>query len=292
MFAARSCKPDLSEGMLNFANSKINLGLHITAKRPDGYHDLETVFYPVGICDVVELTDLPGKAATAGRDERQNQFRVFRTAIPGVLDDNICLKAFSILQKDFKLPAQEISLLKNIPVGAGLGGGSADAAFIVRLANEKFKLGLSTSQMEDYVRPLGADCAFFIRNRPVYAEGKGDVFSPVALDLSAWYLVLLKPEIHVSTAEAYGGVKPLKPAVPLKEVIAQPVTEWREHLKNDFEVSVFARYPEIAQLKASLYEAGAVYAAMSGSGSSVFGIFRTPVILPELARKCELFYGV
>lgn len=278
--------------MLNFANSKINLGLHITAKRPDGYHDLETVFYPVRICDVVELTDLPGKAATAGRDERQNKFRVFRTAIPGVKDENICLKAFSILQKDFDLPAQEISLLKNIPVGAGLGGGSADAAFIVRLANEKFKLGLSVPQMEDYVRPLGADCAFFIRNRPVYAQGKGDVFSPLALDLSDWYLVLLKPGIHVSTAEAYAGVKPVKPAASLKEVIALPVTEWRERLKNDFEVSVFARYPEIARLKAALYEAGAVYAAMSGSGSSVFGIFSTPVILPELEPRCEIFYGV
>ncbi|HKG08070.1 MAG TPA: 4-(cytidine 5'-diphospho)-2-C-methyl-D-erythritol kinase [Pedobacter sp.] len=267
--------------MLAFANAKINLGLNITEKRPDGYHNLETVFYPVKIYDVVELTD----AAVVSCEVKGIE-------IPGAAGNNICLKAFLKLQQDFKLPAQKISLLKNIPVGAGLGGGSSDAAFLIRLVNEKFKLGLSAGQMEDYARPLGADCAFFIQNKPVFAFGKGDEFSEVNIDLSNYYLVLVKPAVHVSTAAAYSGIMPSKPSTSLKDLIHLPLENWKSVLKNDFEDAVFVKYPETEQIKTRLYESGALYAAMSGSGSSVFGVFAAPVQLPDLEKDNKVFYNV
>jgi 4-diphosphocytidyl-2-C-methyl-D-erythritol kinase len=267
--------------MLAFANAKINLGLNITGKRPDGYHDLQTVFYPVKIYDVVELTDSP-----------ELTFESHGIAIPGKAQDNICMKAYRALQKDFNLPAQRITLLKNIPVGAGLGGGSADAAFLVKLVNDKFNLGLSNGQMMDYVRPLGADCAFFIENKPVFAKGKGDEFSALDVDLSHYFIVVIKPEVHVSTAEAYAGVQPRMPAVSLQELVKQPVSKWKESLMNDFERTIFAGHPEIEQIKTKLYEAGATFAAMSGSGSSVYGIFEQKVSLPELEKHNKVFYNV
>lgn len=267
--------------MLAFANAKINLGLHITEKRTDGYHNLETVFYPVKIFDVAELTDA-----------EQNSFEARGIDIPGAAGENICMKAFGVLQKAFNLPPQKLTLLKNIPVGAGLGGGSADAAAVVKLANDKFGLGLSAEQMEDYVRPLGADCAFFIKNKPVLAFGRGDEFEPADIDLSNYYLVLVKPPVHVSTAAAYSGIKPARPSTSLKDLIHLPLENWKAVLKNDFEATVFAKYPEIEAVKASLYEAGALYAAMSGSGSAVFGIFRTAVKLTGLEEQNQVFYKV
>ncbi|HMI04374.1 MAG TPA: 4-(cytidine 5'-diphospho)-2-C-methyl-D-erythritol kinase [Pedobacter sp.] len=267
--------------MLAFANAKINLGLHVTEKRPDGYHNLETVFYPVKIYDVVELTDAD-----------QNGCEVKGTDIPGDTRDNICFKAFETLQQDFALPPQKITLLKNIPVGAGLGGGSSDAAFLIKLVNDKFGLGLSVSQMEDYARPLGADCAFFIQNKPVYAFGRGDQFAPLDIDLSNYYLVLVKPPVHVSTAAAYLGITPSIPSTSLKDLIHLPLENWKTGLKNDFEGPVFMKYPETEQIKTRLYNAGAMYAAMSGSGSSVFGIFRSPVRLTGLEKDNQVFYGV
>lgn len=267
--------------MLAFANAKINLGLHITEKRQDGYHNLETVFYPVKICDVVELSD-------AG----QTSCVVRGTDIPGDVNDNICLKAFLALQRDFVLPSQKITLLKNIPVGAGLGGGSSDAAFLIKLVNDKFKLGLTAGQMEDYARQLGADCAFFIQNKPVYAFGKGDEFSQLDIDLSNYYLILVKPAVHVSTAAAYEGITPSIPSTSLKDLIHLPLENWKQVLKNDFEATVFRKYPETEQIKTRLYEAGALYAAMSGSGSSVFGIFRSAVRLTDLEKDNQVFYDV
>jgi 4-diphosphocytidyl-2-C-methyl-D-erythritol kinase len=267
--------------MLAFANAKINLGLHITEKRPDGYHNLETVFYPVRICDVVELTD-------AG----QTSCEVKGIDVPGNAQDNICLKTFHALQQDFALPPQRITLLKNIPVGAGLGGGSSDAAFLIKLVNDKFGLGLSVSEMEDYARPMGADCAFFIQNKPVYAFGKGDQFAALDIDLSNYYLVLVKPPIHVSTADAYRGITPSIPSTSLKDLIHLPLENWKTGLKNDFEGPVFMKYPETEQIKTRLYEAGAAYAAMSGSGSSVFGIFRSAVRLTDLEKDNQVFYNV
>ncbi len=231
--------------------------------------------------DVVEITDAEEISCV-----------VAEGTIPGNAEDNICLKAFNALQTDFGLPAQRITLLKNIPVGAGLGGGSADAAFLVKLVNDKFNLGLSDAQMEDYVRPLGADCAFFIRNKPVFAYGKGDEFEVIDVDLSAYFIVLVKPDIHVSTADAYSGIKPIRAATTLKDLIHLPMKDWKAQIVNDFERSVFTKYPEIAAVKSSLYHEGAIFAAMSGSGSSVFGIFAAEVKLPQLEKRNKVFYNV
>lgn len=267
--------------MLAFANAKINLGLNIIEKRSDGYHNLETVFYPVKLYDVVEITD----ATETG-------CMVSGIHVPGDAGDNLCMKAFKALQKDFEFPAQQITLLKNIPVGAGLGGGSSDAAHLVKLLNDKFKLGLSVAQMQDYVKPLGADCAFFIESRPVYAFGKGDEFSPIAIDLSKYFLVLVKPPVHVSTADAYAGIKPIIPSRSVKDLIHLPVKEWRSCLENDFETSVFSKYPEVEQIKSKLYQSGALFALMSGSGSSVFAIFDQRVKLPELEKHHKVYYNI
>jgi 4-diphosphocytidyl-2-C-methyl-D-erythritol kinase len=267
--------------MLTFANAKINLGLFLTEKRVDGYHNLETIFYPIQIKDVIELVD-----AT------ETTMLVKGVDVPGDASDNICLKAFKKLQNDFDLPNQQIVLLKNIPVGAGLGGGSADAAFLVKLINQKFNLGLSVNQMEDYSRPLGADCAFFIANKPTFAYGIGDEFEPVDLDLSKYYLVLVKPPIHVSTAEAYSQINVKQPLSSLKDLIHLPIREWRNQIFNGFEPSVFAKYPQIQEVKTKLYTAGALFALMSGSGSSVFAIFEKAVKLPDLEENNVVFYGV
>ena len=267
--------------MLAFANAKINLGLFLTEKRADGYHNLETVFYPIQLHDVIELIDAA-----------ETRCIIKGIEIPGEAADNLCLKAFKRLQSDFNLANQQIILLKNIPVGAGLGGGSADAAFLIKLVNEKFDLKLSRSKMEDYARVLGADCAFFIENKPTYAFGKGDEFSTAQIDLSAYYLVLIKPPIHVSTAEAYRNAKVGKPSTSLKDLIHLPLSEWKAHVLNDFEVSVFAQYPQIDEIKTQLYAAGATFALMSGSGSAVFGIFEKPVQLPELEKENLVFYNI
>lgn len=267
--------------MLAFANAKINLGLYVTEKRPDGYHNLETVFYPVKINDVIEITDA-----------EKTTCQIKGIDIPGDAEDNICLKAFELLKKDFDLPAQQITLLKNIPVGAGLGGGSSDAAFLIKLLNDKFELGLNTGQMEDYARQLGADCAFFINNKPVFAEGKGDEFSEVKVDISGYRIVLVKPPVHVSTADAYGGIAPHKSGASLKELIQLPLKDWKLNIKNDFESTVFSKFPEIALVKQALYHEGAIFAAMSGSGSSVFAIFENEVKLPGLEKDNKVFYNI
>lgn len=267
--------------MLAFANAKINLGLLLTSKRSDGYHNLQTVFYPVKLYDVVELVDA-----------QQTSLTIKGIDIPGYAEDNICLKAFKNLQADFDLPHQHIILLKKIPVGAGLGGGSADAAFIIKLVNEKFGLNLSVAQMQDYARILGADCAFFIENRPAYAVGIGDVFENLTIDLSSHFMVLVKPPIHVSTVEAYASVKVKEPQTSLKDLIHLPLVQWRDYIMNDFEPAVFSKYPQIDEIKTKLYASGATFALMSGSGSSVFAIFEKPVQLPELEKDNLVFYGI
>ena len=267
--------------MLTFANAKINLGLNLIEKRPDGYHNLETIFYPIRVTDAVELVDANTTSCiTKG------------IIIPGEDKDNICLKAFKQLQLDFNLPNQQIVLLKNIPVGAGLGGGSADAAFLIKLVNEKFNLNLTLSEMQGYARKLGADCAFFIENKPVYAFAKGDEFDEIELNLSNYHIVLVKPPIHVSTALAYASVKVKQPSISLKKLIHLPLGEWKTTIFNDFEPSVFAKYPQIEAIKTKLYAAGATFALMSGSGSSVFAIFEKSVQLSELEKENLVFYGV
>jgi len=267
--------------MIVFPNAKINIGLNITERRPDGYHNLETVFYPLMIKDALELIE-----------SKQLSFQSSGIAIPGVSSQNLCLKAYHLIKQEYDIPPVSIHLHKHIPIGAGLGGGSADAAFFIKLVNQVYSLGLTPDAMTDYARQLGADCAFFIYNQPVYAYGKGDQFESVSLDLSAYKLILVMPPVHVSTAEAYGGIKPSPTKQSLKELIKLPVNQWREVIINDFEPHIFKAHPEIKEVKEALYNAGALYACMSGSGASVFGIFEKLPDLTALEKSNQVFYNL
>ena len=246
--------------MILFPNAKINLGLHIKSKRADGYHDLETIFYSVNYCDILEILPSDQLAFTSSGID-----------IPG--KSNLCLDAYNLLKNDFDIPAVQIHLHKIIPIGAGLGGGSSDAAFTLKGLNKLFGLQLNTEQLKTYAVQIGADCPFFIENKPMLATGIGEILESIELDLSAYHIAIVKPNIHVSTKEAYSLVTPNESLISLRDLIKSPVKEWQ--LQNDFEQSVFAKYPAIEDLKNSLYEQGAVYAAMSGSGSSVFGLFES-----------------
>ncbi|MDR0938452.1 MAG: 4-(cytidine 5'-diphospho)-2-C-methyl-D-erythritol kinase [Mediterranea sp.] len=260
--------------MITFPNAKINLGLSVVSKRADGYHDLETVFYPIG-----SLTDALEVVASANGDTR---LRTYGNAVDGQPEENLVTRAYRLLAQDHRLPPVDIHLYKRIPSGAGLGGGSADAAFMLRLLNDYARLGLTDEELEAYAVRLGADCAFFVRDRPTYAEGIGNRFAPINLSLAGYGLALVKPDIFVSTREAFKGIHPHRPEHPVREVIERPVSEWRERLVNDFEESVFPLHPTIRQIKEELYRQGAVYASMTGSGSSVFGLFAPGVPLPDV----------
>jgi 4-diphosphocytidyl-2-C-methyl-D-erythritol kinase len=248
--------------MIVFPNAKINIGLNVVSLRPDGFRNLESCFYPVQWTDALEMVPAD-----------QLQFHLSGIPVPGQPETNLCLKAFHLLQADHGIAPVHMHLHKNIPIGAGLGGGSADAAFALRLLNDLFGLKLDAEALEDYARRLGSDCAFFIRNKPVFATERGDVFQDLALDLSGYRCLLVYPDRHITTAEAYGQVVPRQPAVPLRELLQQDISTWKDQVKNDFEAALFPRYPELGQIKDRLYEHGALYAAMSGSGSTVFGLF-------------------
>ena len=248
--------------MITFANANINLGLQVVAKRPDGYHNLRSGFYPVGWSDVLEI--LP--AANL-------QFTSTGIQIPGEASGNLCLKAYQLLRGDFDFPPVHIHLHKLIPIGAGLGGGSSDGASTLCILNELHGLGLQAEQLETYARRIGSDCAFFIRNRPVYAFEKGDQFEAITLNLKEHFIVLVNPGIPVSTAEAYAGTQPQPPASDLKSALQGPLSTWREAVGNDFEPALIIQYPAIGEIKESLYRHGALYASLTGSGSTVYGIF-------------------
>lgn len=269
--------------MIIFPNAKINLGLNVVARRPDGYHDLETIFFPIHLQDALEVT-----RRTNTTDGADYSLHVSGTPLDGDSEDNLVVKAFRLLRSDWpQVTPVDIHLFKHIPTGAGLGGGSADAAFMIRLLNDKFELHLTEEQMERYAARLGADCAFFIRNRPALATGIGDVLTPIDLSLSGYHIVLIKPDIFVPTREAYSRVQPRRPAMPLREVAALPVSDWREVMHNDFEESVFHLHPAIAAIKDKLYDLGAVYASMSGSGSAVYGLFTHPLPhVDEIFSRC------
>ena len=267
--------------MIVFPSAKINIGLNIVNKRADGYHDLETVFYPIMIKDVLEVIEAKTLSFTSSG-----------LAIQGEQEGNICLKAYDLLSRDMKLPFVQIHLHKDIPIGAGLGGGSADVAFFIKLMNEKFDLGLNRERMEHYASLLGADCAFFIQNEPVFASGKGDYFEEIGLDLTNYFIVLIMPDVHSGTSEAFKNIIP-KPAIAsLKELIKNAIPTWKDTIENDFESGLVKKYPAIGVIKDSLYHCGAIYASMSGSGSSVYGIFASPLKLPELEGNNRVFYGV
>lgn len=268
--------------MIVFPNIKINLGLSITEKRPDGYHNLETVFYPVALEDALEIRTLT-------EAEKKITLHQYGMEIAGNPEDNLVAKAYSLLDKEFHLPPVEIHLYKHIPSGAGLGGGSSDAAFMLKLLNNHFHLELSEDQLEIYAATLGADCAFFIKNKPTYAEGIGNIFSPIELSLRGYQIMIVKPDVFVSTREAFANIHPHHPEHPVKEVIRRPVAEWKDRLINDFEVSVFPQHPVIGEIKQELYNQGAIYASMSGSGSSVFGLFAPNATVPEISWKTDAF---
>lgn len=269
--------------MLTFPQAKINLGLYVVSKREDGYHNLETIFYTIPLHDTLETqplrnSNLPYSLQVVGAD------------LGGSADDNLVVKVFRSLQEEFHLPATDIYLDKHIPTGAGLGGGSSDAAEMMLQINKTYDLGLTPVQMEQRLSHFGADCPFFVRKTPVFAEGIGNVFSPASVSLKGYTLLLIKPATSVSTREAYANITPAPPRHDLREAISKPINEWKNIITNDFELSVFPQHPEIAAIKQTLYDMGAVYASMSGSGSAVFGLFSHAVERPEAVfHDCFVF---
>lgn len=256
--------------MIVFPNAKINIGLNITAKRPDSFHNLETVFYPIKLTDILEIIPQNINVSSANNC-------IFKTTgipIPGKKNENICIKAWSVMQKQFSLPPSSIHLHKVIPPGSGLGGGSSDAAHVIKLTNELYGLNLKTGDLKDIASGIGSDCAFFVLNEPVFATGKGDQFQEIEVNLKGFYLRLIFPGFQVSTRFAYSAVKPGKPEQTLLETIKLPVEQWKNNVGNDFEKTVFQMYPELKKIKESLYLSGAIYASMSGSGSAVYGIYK------------------
>ena len=257
--------------MITFPIAKINLGLNVVEKRADGYHNLQTVFYPVPVKDALEVQLMDEQFPS----EVDCDLKVTNLNIEGDEQRNLVVRAYQLLKADFPtLPRIHTHLWKGIPTQAGMGGGSSDCAYMIRLLNDLFDLGLSREQMIDYAARLGADCAFFIDSRPCYAEGIGEKLQPIALDLSEWYIGVVRPDIPVPTKEAFSRIRPHYPAVNCREAVKQPVETWKETLVNDFEESVFALHPEIGAVKEKLYKMGATFAAMSGSGSALFGLFR------------------
>jgi 4-diphosphocytidyl-2-C-methyl-D-erythritol kinase len=252
--------------MIVFPNVKINLGLYITEKRPDGFHNLSSLFYPVQWTDALE-------AITT--DNQELNFTSSGNPIPGDVSKNLVVKAYHLLSADFQLPGMRVHLHKNLPMGAGLGGGSSDGAFMLQLINAKAELGLSNTQLQSYAAQLGSDCPFFILNRPCLVSGRGEIIEPIDFSLAGHYIVILMPPLTVGTAEAYSWIKPAQPTDALRDILSSPISEWKNRLRNDFEEPVSLRHPLIRELKELLYAEGAVYASMSGSGAALFGIFPT-----------------
>lgn len=268
--------------MVCFPNAKINLGLNILEKRSDGFHNIETVFYPITLRDILEI--IPS-------DTNETTLEIMGLEIPGDSNSNLCLKAYHLLAKDFELPGVNIYLQKLIPMGAGLGGGSSDGAFTLITLNLMFNLGLSEAQLTDYAGQLGSDCAFFIKNKPAIGEGKGNILKATEILLKGYYLALVKPDVHVGTAEAYAGVKPFFPEVTVGKTAQLPILSWKNKLVNDFEVSIFPKHAEIKYIKENLYDKGAIYSSMTGSGAAVYGIFESHPQLKEEFPNCFYWEG-
>lgn len=267
-----------------FPNAKINLGLNVVEKRPDGYHTIETVFYPIGLSDVLDVE--------LSESCTDYSFSSYGIQLDGDPEDNLIVKAYHLLRSGYQFPPIDISIVKQIPFGAGLGGGSSDAAFMLKALNQLFNLKITPNRLEKLAAKLGADCPVFIKNKPVFATGIGNVFTPIKFSLKGKFLLLVKPDIHVSTVQAYSKVIPEKPKFSLIESIQQPIADWKDLIKNDFEQSVFSQFPAIEKIKNDLYNMGAVYASMSGSGSSVYGIFETIPAENDLFEGCFVVGGM
>ena len=262
--------------MIVFPNAKINLGLSVVRKREDGYHDLETIFYPIALKDILEI--MP-------RDDKEVKLNISGIESACEVKDNLVVKAYNKVKEKFDIPGIDIYLHKIIPSGAGMGGGSSDASFMIKGLIKLFDLNISEDECEKISGTLGADCPFFIKNHPVFAEGTGDVFSPVRVSLKGYKIVVIKPSVSVPTKDAFGGIKPRNPEMQVKNIVENyPVNNWREMLVNDFEDTVFRKYPEIRNIKEKLYSMGAVYCSMSGSGSSVYALFKE---IPDLENHFD-----
>ena len=266
--------------MITFPCCKINLGLNVVSKRADGFHDIETVFYPIPLHDALEIKKMDEQFPS----ETNCDLKVTGNAVECNERENLVVKAYELLARDYELPRIHIHLYKHIPSQAGLGGGSADAAYMIRLLDERFRLNMGYTEMERYAAQLGADCAFFITSATSYATGKGEILEPAddeAGNLDGYYITIVKPDVAVSTAEAYAGITPQKPRKCCRDIVRQPIETWKDELHNDFEPVVFAKYPELARIKQQLYDNGALYAQMSGSGSAIFGIFKEEPVNAE-----------
>ncbi|MDA8910730.1 4-(cytidine 5'-diphospho)-2-C-methyl-D-erythritol kinase [Crocinitomicaceae bacterium] len=266
--------------MIKFAPAKINLGLHVLGKRSDGFHRIETCMMEIPFYDIIEIT-------------KSFEYEFIQSGIDvgGKSSDNLCTKAFLLLKRHHEISNVRIHLRKQVPIGAGLGGGSSDAVTVIKMLVELFQLQVSEKELEEMSSSLGSDCPFFIKGGIQLAEGRGEVLSSITVKSIPRYLVLLNPGIHISTKEAYSNVSSSQDKSSLEEVFSSPSRQWKKHLKNDFEESVFKNHPKIKELKTKLYEAGAYYASMSGSGSSVFGLFNEPVTLSEELKKDLVYSG-
>ncbi|MFZ0280259.1 MAG: 4-(cytidine 5'-diphospho)-2-C-methyl-D-erythritol kinase [Bacteroidales bacterium] len=270
--------------MVVFPKAKINLGLTISGKRPDGYHDIETIFYPVPFCDAMEMV-------VRGEGAKHDCFMLTGIDLPCKIEENLVLRAVKRLREAFTIPELKIHLHKAVPSGAGLGGGSSDAACMLCTLNKYFGFSLSQDELKTFALGLGSDCPFFIMNKPAYATGRGEILEPVDNILECFKILLLNPGIQVNTREAYEDCKPSGSDVSLTEIIKLPVSEWKELMINDFEKTVFTKFPAIGRLKERLYESGALYSSMSGSGSTVYGIFKEEPIVPEDVKKFLIYNG-
>lgn len=267
--------------MVVFPNAKINLGLYVVDKRADGFHNLETVFYPVPWNDVLEIVPATGSQTTLTSSG---------LAVDAAPEKNLVMRAYKLLENEYHLPHIDIYLHKVIPFGAGLGGGSADAAAMLVMLNNHFELNISIEKLAEYAAILGSDCPFFVYNRPMLASGRGEVLTPIDVSLEGYTIVLVKPPFGISTPEAFSGITPKQPTIQLTEAIKQPIEQWKNTLLNDFEPHLFEKHPQLASIKQQLYRHGATYAAMSGSGSTIFGIFKEDVVMEF--KDCTIFKAV
>ncbi len=268
--------------MITFPNAKINIGLNVLEKREDGYHTIESIFYSVGWCDAIE--------AIPGEGMGKINLTLFGNPVAGSIDTNLCVKAFNLLNAKYSLPSLNAWLLKSIPMGAGLGGGSADAAFFLKMLNELCKLNLTSEELKIFASQIGSDCTFFVENKPSLVGGKGDVITPVELDLSKYYISIVYPQMHVDTKSAYSMVTPRKRKDSLQEIVLNtPIQSWKDKIVNDFEEPIFKAHPQLAEIKNILYNNGALYASMTGSGSALYGIFDKKPMLADTLPSCKIW---
>jgi 4-diphosphocytidyl-2-C-methyl-D-erythritol kinase len=265
--------------MIYFPNAKINLGLHVVEKRPDGFHNIETIFYPIKLSDVLEIIPY-----------HSFEFHLSGITIDCNNNENLIVKAYNLLKSNYDIPPIYMQLHKIIPMGAGLGGGSSDAAFVLQALNSEFKLNINNSLLTKYAAHLGSDCAFFISNCPSIATGRGDILNKINVNLQNYHLILVKPNININTADAYSYISPQKRQQSLIDIISSPIHTWKDNLTNDFEPVIFKRYPQIAAIKQKLYDIGALYAAMSGSGSTIYGLFKEKVNINRHFENCFTYY--